>query len=143
MLARTETIVTIVEHWLTQFEQALSEPDDALLKTLFHADSHWRDVLALTWRIITVNGADAILRELRTYGDRVRPTAFKIAPGRTAPRYMTRAGTECIEAIFTFETAEGRGSGVLRLTPDANCATTLKAWTLLTALDELKGQEER
>jgi hypothetical protein len=47
MLARTETIVTIVEHWLTQFEQALSEPDDAVLKTLFHADSHWR---AMCWR---------------------------------------------------------------------------------------------
>jgi hypothetical protein len=67
MLARTETIVTIVENWLTQLEQALSESDDVLLKTLFHADSHWRDVLALTWRIMTVNGADAILKELRTH----------------------------------------------------------------------------
>ncbi len=36
---------------------------------------------------------------------------------------MTRAGTDAIEAIFTFETAEGRGSGVLRLTPDATAAT--------------------
>ncbi len=47
-----------------------------------------------------------------------------------------------IEAIFKFETAEGRGSGVLRLTPDAGGGDTLKAWTLLTALDELKGFEE-
>jgi len=114
MLARTETIVTIVEHWLTQFEQALSEPDDALLKTLFHADSHWRDVLALTWRIMTVNGADAILRELRTHNHRVQPAGLKIPAERTAPRRVTRAGTDSIEAIFTFETTEGRGSGVLR-----------------------------
>ena len=56
---------------------------------------------------------------------------------------MTRAGTNAIEAIFRFETAEGRGSGVLRLIPDANDGNTLKAWTLLTALDEIKGFEEQ
>ena len=55
---------------------------------------------------------------------------------------MTRAGTDVNEAIFTFETAEGRGNGVLRLTPDAGDGNTLKAWTLLTALDEIKGHEE-
>ena len=53
---------------------------------------------------------------------------------------MTRAGTDAIEAIFSFETAEGRGNGVLRLTADGG---TLKAWTLLTALDEIKGHEEQ
>ena len=62
MLARTETIATIADHWLAQFERALAEPDDVLLKTLFHPDSHWRDVLALTWHIRTVNGLDAILQ---------------------------------------------------------------------------------
>src|SRR5205807_2410255 len=53
---------------------------------------------------------------------------------------VTRAGTKCIEAIYRFETAEGRGSGVLRLLPDDK---EPRAWTLLTALDELKGHEER
>jgi hypothetical protein len=47
-----------------------------------------------------------------------------------------------IEAIFTFEATEGRGSGVLRLTPDASHGNAPKAWTLLTALDEIKGHEE-
>ena len=28
-----------------------------LLKTLFHPDSYWRDVLALSWNIQTLNGA--------------------------------------------------------------------------------------
>jgi cation diffusion facilitator CzcD-associated flavoprotein CzcO len=143
MLARTETIFTITEHWLAQFERALSERDDALLETLFHTDSHWRDVLALTWRIKTVNGRDAILRELRTHNHRVQPAGFKIPPHRAAPRHVFRAGTDSIEAIFTFETREGRGSGVVRLTPEVNKGDTLKAWTLLTALDEIKGHEER
>ncbi len=37
----------------------------------------------------------------------------------------------------------GRGSGILRLVPDASDGNRLKAWTLLTALDELKGFEEQ
>jgi hypothetical protein len=59
MLAKTETesAAAAAENWLAQFERALAEPDDVLLKTLFHADSYWRDVLALTWRIKTVEGS--------------------------------------------------------------------------------------
>ena len=143
MLDGTETIATIADHWLAQFERALAEPDDILLKTLFRPDSHWRDVLALTWHIRTVTGLDAILRELKAHVGRANPRGFRAAPDRTAPHYVTRAGTKAIEAIFGFETTEGRGSGVLRLTPDADNGNTFKAWTLLTALDELKGFEER
>jgi hypothetical protein len=143
MLARTETDLTITEHWLAQFERALSEGDNAPLKTLFHADSHWRDVLPLTWRIMTVNGRDTILKELRMHSQRAQPHGFKIPPHRTAPRQVTRAGTDAIEAIFSFETAQGRGSGVVRLRPEADHDNTPKAWTLLTALDEIKGHEEQ
>ena len=135
MLAGTENIATTADHWLAQFEKALAESDDDLLKTLFHRDSHWRDVLALTWQIRTVNGLDAILSELRAHIGRAHPTGFRTDPDRTAPRYVTRAGTQAIEAIFRFETVKGRGCGVLRLTPDApdtNGSDTLKAWTLLT-----------
>ena len=45
----------------------------------------------------------------------VAPSGFRLDPQRTAPRQVTRAGTRAIEAIFCFETAQGRGSGVLRL----------------------------
>ena len=144
MLSRTDTVVTTAENWLAQFERALAEPDDVLLKTLFHADSHWRDVLALTWHIGTVSGADAILRELKAHVGRAQPTLFRTNdPRHIAPRRVTRAGTDTIEVIFTFETAEGRGSGVLRLLPDINDGNALKAWTLLTTLDEIKGHEEQ
>jgi cation diffusion facilitator CzcD-associated flavoprotein CzcO len=139
MLARADSVATTAESWLAQFERALVAPSRARLETLFHADSHWRDVLALTWHIKTVSGADAILRELAAHA--ARPTGFRLDPHRTAPRNVTRAGTDAIEAVFRFETGEGRGSGVLRLTPDAEGA--FKAWTLLTALDEIKGHEER
>ncbi|MEO8629131.1 MAG: NAD(P)/FAD-dependent oxidoreductase [Betaproteobacteria bacterium] len=141
MPAETETIATIADRWLAQFETALAEPHHASLKNLFHPDSHWRDVLALTWRIVTIDGRDAILSELSTHAVQVNPAQFKIDPRRAAPRHVTRAGTRAIEAIFKFETRSGRGSGVLRLIPDESDGNTLKAWTLLTALEELKGFE--
>src|ERR1700682_5957127 len=143
MLDRTDNISVAAEDWLAQFESALPKPDDGLLKTLFHPDSYWRDVLALSWNLQTINGADAILRELKAHTGRAQPAGFRIDPGRAAPRRVTRAGTHTIEAIFKFETAEGSGSGILRLIPDAGDGNRLKAWTLLTALDELKGFEEQ
>ena len=127
--------------WLAAFEKALGERDGVLLETLFHPDCHWRDVLALTWHIKTFNGRDAVLEELKSHARRARPSGFRVDPHRTAPRPVTRAGTASIEAIFQFETAEGRGNGVLRLLPEEK--KPLRAWTLLTALDEIKGSEEQ
>jgi cation diffusion facilitator CzcD-associated flavoprotein CzcO len=143
MLDKTDDISIAAENWLAQFEDALAKSDIALLKTLFHAESYWRDVLALSWKLQTINSADAILRELKACAISAAPNAFQIDPDRTAPRRVMRAGTNAIEAIFKFETAQGRGSGILRLIPDAGDGNRLKAWTLLTALDELKGFEER
>jgi thioredoxin reductase len=143
MLARTESVAADVALWLEQFGRALSTSDASAVRALFHSESYWRDVLALTWRITTFAGVEAIEGELTDRAGRVRPTGFCIDPDRTAPRWVTRAGTQAIEAIFRFETKNGRGSGVLRLTPEADDAKNLKAWTLLTALEELEGFEER
>ncbi|HMK67809.1 MAG TPA: NAD(P)/FAD-dependent oxidoreductase [Stellaceae bacterium] len=134
-------IATDVEAWLAQFEKALAQPGGALLESLFHAESHWRDVLALSWEIETVSGRESVLRELRAHAARARPRGFRIDPRRASPRKVTRAGTPAIEAFFAFETAEGRGSGVLRLTAEDGDEGTMRAWTLLTALEELKGFE--
>jgi len=143
MLDSTDDISVAAETWLAQFESALAKPADGLLKTLFHPDSYWRDVLALSWNLQTINGAEAILRELKARAISAAPSGFRIDPDRAAPRRVTRAGTNTIEAIFKFETSQGRGSGILRLIPDAGDGNRLKAWTLLTALDELKGFEEQ
>jgi cation diffusion facilitator CzcD-associated flavoprotein CzcO len=142
MLAETEPIATAADRWLAQFEEALAHPG-GLLERLFHRESYWRDVLALTWRLRTIRGLDTICDELRAHAGQVQPGDFRIDPDRTAPRRVTRAGTDALEAIFRFETRHGRGIGVLRLTPDVDDGNRLKAWTLLTALDELKGFEER
>src|SRR5690242_9655878 len=135
MLTRAEDIAASVENWLSEFEGALANKKGAALKALFHDESHWRDVLAFTWQIKTITGADAIAVELKSCSIEVQPTGFAVASGRTPPRRVSRAGSQAIEAIFQFETAQGRGSGVVRITPDAHDPNSVKAWTLLTALD--------
>ncbi|MHC2435204.1 flavin-containing monooxygenase [Bradyrhizobium sp. USDA 4451] len=143
MLDKTDDISVAADNWLVQFEDALAGPDDVLLKPLFHPDSYWRDVLALSWNIQTINRAFAIIEELPAHARRSTPHHFRIDAERAAPRRVTRAGTDAIEAIFKFETAIGRGHGIVRLIPDAADSDRLKAWTLLTALEELKGFEEQ
>jgi hypothetical protein len=133
------TLATVTNQWLARFEAALASRDAARLEALFHADSHWRDVLALTWRIQTVSAPAALVAEL--IKTKQGPTGFGVDPKRTPPRHVTRAGTKCIEALFRFRTEAGQGNGVVRLLADG--ATEPKAWTLLTALDELEGHEEQ
>jgi thioredoxin reductase len=143
MLDKTSDIAIAAESWLAEFEAALGARDDSALKKLFHPDSYWRDTLALSWTLQTVNGRDDILRTLKTQAAGAAPSGFAIDPDRAAPRKAMRAGTDCIEAIFKFETKTGRGDGIVRLIPDADDGNRLKAWTLLTALEELKGFEEQ
>ncbi|MFL6567296.1 MAG: NAD(P)/FAD-dependent oxidoreductase, partial [Burkholderiales bacterium] len=82
MLAGTETLATIANHWFARFEHALAR-DRASLENLFDPDSHWRDVLALTWRIGTVSGARAIAGALQEHSRRARPSGFRADPERT------------------------------------------------------------
>ncbi|WP_375157456.1 flavin-containing monooxygenase [Bradyrhizobium sp. RDT46] len=143
MLDRTKDIAASAQGWLDAFERTLSEPEPAALDHLFLADSFWRDVLALSWNLQTLAGRDPIAQALAVLAPKAAPANFKIAPHRAPPRWVTRAGRNCVEVIFDFETAIGRGSGIVRLAPDGTDDDGLKAWTLLTALDELKGFEEQ
>ncbi|HEY4204448.1 MAG TPA: NAD(P)/FAD-dependent oxidoreductase, partial [Xanthobacteraceae bacterium] len=137
---RTEDHASIAARWLAHFADALTRRDATSLTKLFAPDSHWRDVLAFTWNMTTVSGANAIGDNLLQHAAMVTPANIRLASERTPPREVTRAGVRTIEAIFGFETATGRGSGLLRLVADASGEA--KAWTLFTALDELKGFEE-
>ena len=43
----------------------------------------------------------------------VKARGFAVAEGRTLPRRIRRTGIDVIEGIFQFETALGRGFGVV------------------------------
>lgn len=116
--------------WLSELESALTRNEAEAAAALFDdTDSYWRDLVAFTWNITTVEGRDAIADMLQaTLGD-TRPGAWRLAGDATEADGVT-------EAWFTFETAVGRGKGLVRLKGD-------RAWTMLTTLQELKGHEER
>jgi len=140
--ATDETLSRAVTRWLAEFEKALAASDDASLEALFRPDAHWRDLLAFTWQVKTVSGARNVVDALKLHSAGAGAAGFEIDRQRTPPRRVTRAGTDVIEAIFRFETPSARAQGVLRLIPEDARGEDYKAWTLLTALDEIKGFEE-
>ncbi len=141
MLTRADSLPVIVENFLAEFERTVADDPDGL-RELFHDDCYWRDVLAMTWRIATLHGREAVVRGLAEHARTACPRNFRLAQGRTPPRNVTRAGTDAIEAIFSFETGDGRGSGVVRLTPDGSDRNSFRAWTLLTTLDEITAHQQ-
>ena len=134
----------VVSQWLSSFEAALAARDASAIAALCDRDAHWRDVLAFTWHITPRVGAEAIARGLIERQPAVKASRFEISPDRTPPRRVKRVGRECIEALFQFETAVGRGEGVLRLLPSSDGGVAgHAAWVLSTSLEELTGFEEK
>jgi putative flavoprotein involved in K+ transport len=120
-----------VTAWLSQFGDALAAGDPAAAASLFTEDCYWRDLIAFTWNIKTLEGRPAIAAMLAETLPSVQPGNWRITDGEEP----AEAGG-VVESWISFETAAGRGWGQLRLR-DGQC------WTLLTTLYELKGYEER
>ena len=139
------TLAEIVGDWLDAFDAALGDGDADGAAALFLTTGHWRDLVAFTGHILTMNGRDEIAARLRQTQPGAQATGFQIARTRTAPRLVTRAGTETIEAIITFETNTGPANGVLRLVPNSEegDGDDWHAWVLATALEQINGHEER
>jgi putative flavoprotein involved in K+ transport len=138
-----KTLSGAAESWLSAFGTALSTADAGALASLMHPDSHWRDLLAFTWHISTVSGPDDISTALANSADDLEPQSFSIDYDAAPPRMVMRGGRQdVLETIFRFTTKTGHCSGVLRMVADEADAGRLKAWTILTALDEISGFEE-
>ena len=132
------------QDWLFKFEAALRSRDPVRLSSLFHADCHWRDVLAFTWHLSSATGREAVADGLAEGQRRADARDFHLPRDRRAPRRMTRLGIDCVEAIFEFETGVGRGAGVVRLSADDSDGRDgeMRAWLVSTVLDSLRGHEE-
>lgn len=130
---------TAAQRWLDDFASAVASGDAARIALLFADECHWRDILAFTWDLHTTSGAAAIAEKMAPLCAKMGFSALQLAKGSTPPRLVTRAGTAAIETIFTFETAVGPCKGVVRLVSQGGA---LRAWTLMTALDEIRGHED-
>ncbi|MEI7059112.1 NAD(P)/FAD-dependent oxidoreductase [Nocardioides sp. CCNWLW239] len=118
--------------WLADFEAALRARDIPRAAGLFATTSFWRDLVAFSWNITTVEDPTGVADLLTATLDRVDPSGFALEEPEATDAGVTTAW-------FTFETAIGRGRGLLRLKIEDGQP---KAWTFLTTLYELKGHEE-
>lgn len=113
-----------VETWLSQFQSALASGDVAGAAELFDDVSYWRDMVAFTWNIATVEGREAISQMLRATLADVQPSGWQIEG-------PVSEADGALEAWFRFETTAGPGKGHVRLREG-------KCWTLLTTLRDLR-----
>ncbi|WP_235936263.1 NAD(P)/FAD-dependent oxidoreductase [Brevibacterium rongguiense] len=118
-----------VQDWLDRFDRDLKAGDLDALRGLFAQDCYWRDFVAFTWNLTTLEGFDAIADMLTAQLPAIQPQGWQLAE--------PASGTaEEAEAWVDFSTAVGRGWAHLRLVNG-------KCWTLLTTLQELTGFEEK
>lgn len=129
MLEKTPT--TRVQTLLDTLGAALAAGriDEAV--NLFAEECYWRDLVAFTWNIKTVEGRDQVRDMLQAQLSTAKPSSWRVAAGEEATET-----DGVLESWITFETATGRGYGLVRFKNGL-------IWTLLTALSELKGHEEK
>jgi putative flavoprotein involved in K+ transport len=128
-MAEKSEIRAQAETWLVAFDSALARRDVDGAAALFDEDCFWRDLVAFTWNIKTLEGRDEIAAMLRANLEAIGPSAWRIEGDP-----LLASGV--VETWVRFETRLARGRGVLRLR-NGRC------WTLLTTMEELKGFEER
>ncbi|MEO7351496.1 MAG: nuclear transport factor 2 family protein [Marmoricola sp.] len=121
-----------VDRWLALFESALSSRDVERAAALFATESYWRDLVSFTWNLTTVEGRDGVTELLGGTLETTDPSGF-------ATEEPPGEADGVVTAWIVFETAVGRGRGLLRLKAEDG---EDRAWTLLTTLYELKGHEE-
>ena len=128
----TETQITPtqrVQQWLDGFSEILQSSDPGRAAELFEANGFWRDLVAITWNIKTLEGRDHIRDMLEQTSKHVLPSNWKVAEDATEQDGVT-------EAWITFETRDALGKGHIRLRDGG-------AWTLLTTMQELKEFPEK
>ena len=116
------------QQWLDQLNNTLRHDGPQAASQLFEENGFWRDLVAFTWNIKTMEGRQQIAAMLSATLDNVRPANWQLEEDATDNNGV-------IEAWITFDTAVAHGRGHLRLRNG-------KAWTLLTTMVELKDHPE-
>jgi len=122
-----------VEKWLASFTDALSKHDYEAAANLFEDKDegvYWRDLVSFTWNIVTFEGRAKIKEALEKTVPGHEPDGewaiFKEASGADG----------AFESHFTFVNKRVRGRGYVRIREG-------KAYTFMTAAQELRGHEEK
>ena len=122
------TAAATAASWLDGFARSLAAGDIEAVLAQFTDDCYWRDVLAFTWNIKTLEGPAAIRDMLASTLASTGPSAFALSRAAALDDGV-------VEAWLTFATNLALGEAIVRLKDG-------KAWTLFTTMRDLKGHEE-
>ena len=124
----TAAIPGAVVQWLRRFEAAMAAPARADWSQVFAEECYWRDLLAFTWNIITLEGREAIRAMTVAQAALIGGTGFE-------PDAPALPLTNETQGWFTFRTTTARCRGHVQLRDG-------RAQVVLTAMVELIGHEE-
>ena len=127
MTEATDTV--LVKSWLAKLQRAAKKLDAKAIAALFGKECYWRDLVALTWNIRTLEGRDDITQMLAD-------TLLQCGLSEIKVDGAAERNGKVVQAWFTFETTVARGRGHVRLKNGMG-------FTVLTTMQELKGHEER
>ncbi|KAJ7761821.1 hypothetical protein B0H16DRAFT_539958 [Mycena metata] len=130
----------IAATWMESFVACVTSKDVDGIVSLFIEESHWRDMLALTWDFRSFHGAIAIRKFLT---DRLVSAQLSNIRMREQSPALQQPYPDIvwISIIFDFETDVGVGSGIVRIVPQAT--GPWKAHCMYTNLEDLKGFPEK
>ncbi|CAN5407843.1 NAD(P)/FAD-dependent oxidoreductase [soil metagenome] len=118
-----------LKDWTAAFSAAFNAADADGVAALFaDGESYWRDLVSVSWNIVTVEGRGGVAGLVRAQAAQVGPITIGVVT-------LVSATDAQIEGWFDFTTRDLRGRGYVRLR-DGAC------WTLLTAAQALTEFEE-
>ena len=127
--AATGSNTDALNAWTAAFAAAFNAADADGVGALFADDeSYWRDLVAISWNIVTVEGRSGVAAL-------VGAQAAKIGPVTIGAVRVESATAQQLDGWFDFTTRDLRGRAYVRLR-DGAC------WTLLTAAQALTEFEE-
>lgn len=129
----------IAQTWLTALEARLTTTPSPDLSDLFHLDSWWRDMVALSWDLRTIQTLPKIQSFIRRRQPHAQLSGFRLQDeGKFQPKLeKVLDSLSWVSSMFFFNTRVGHGTGVLRLTRNEEGAW--KAYSVYTSLQGLKG----
>ncbi len=135
----------IATEWVDSLNKALRSQDYEAINRLFLSESCWRDQLGLSWDYHTFNGPEKIISFLKSspHGSRIKSIQVDDSSTLHSPNISAADFNGKVNGVMSFLTIEtdvGRGPGIVRLMQDKD--GKWKAFTLFTAMHELKGHEE-
>ena len=115
------------QDWLLRFAASLDAGEDTA--PLFTPDCYWRDLLAMTFDLVTVEGRRPVATMLADRREIAAPAGWRLTSE------AARDEDDLIEAWFAFDTALGPATGALRLRGGL-------AHHVYTTLTDIAGHEE-